>query len=72
LYFNRCFIRSFVNIFIDIFYGFDYGIDLDINMNIVLISKIWIVKDNKTVIKTGLLSADNIDYKLVVIISAVD
>src|SRR6266699_1623096 len=72
LYFNRCFIRSFINIFVDIFYGFNYNIDLDININIVFTDEIRVVKDNKTVIKTDLLSADDTDYKLAVIISAVD
>src|SRR6266699_5846067 len=72
LYFNRCFIRSFINIFVDIFYSFDYNVDLDINMNIIFINKIWVVKDNKTVIKIGFLSVDDTDYKSAVIISAID
>ena|SRR6266566_2882825 len=72
LYFNCCFIKSFVNIFVDIFYGLDCGVDLDINMSIVFIGEIWIVKDNKTVIKMDLLFIDGADYKLVVIILAVD
>jgi len=72
LYLNRCFVKSFINIFIDIFYGFDYNINLDINLNIVFTNEIQIIKDNKTVIKIGLLSADDADYKLAVITSAVD
>ncbi len=72
LYFNCCFVRFFVNIFINIFYNFDYSINLDININIVFIDKIQIIRDNKTVIKINLLSIDSTDYKLVVIISAID
>ena len=72
LYLNCCFIRSFINIFVDIFYSFNCSVDLNININIVFINEIQVVKDNKTIIKTGLLSADNIDYKLAVIISAVN
>ncbi len=72
LYFNCCFVKSFINIFVDIFYSFDCGVDLDINISIVFTDEIRIVKDNKTVIKMGLLSTDNTDYKLAVIISVVD
>src|SRR6266566_3198972 len=71
-YLNRCFVRSFVNIFVDIFYGFDCDVDLDINIGIVLTDEIWVVRDNKTVIKTGLLSTDGADHKLAVITAAVD
>ncbi len=71
-YFNCCFIKSFVNIFVDIFYNLNYNINLDINMSIVFIDEIQIVKDNKMVIKTDLLSTDNTDHKLAVIISAIN
>src|SRR6266699_1550150 len=60
-YLNCCFIRSFVNIFVDIFYSLDRGADLDINMSIVFTGEIRVVKDNKTVIKMDLLSADGMD-----------
>ncbi len=72
LYFNRCFVRSFINIFVDIFYNLNRSVNLDININIVFTDEIQVVKDNKTVIKTDLLSADDTNYKLAVIISAVD
>ena len=71
-YFNCCFVRFFVNIFIDIFYSFNYNANLDINISIIFIDEIQVVKDNKTVIKTNLLSADDTNYKLAVIISVID
>ncbi len=72
LYLDRYFVRSFINIFIDIFYNLNYNANLDINISIIFINTIRIVKDNKTIIKTDLLSIDNTNYKLAVIISAIN